>query len=181
MLQKLQGRNLLIIVIVVLVLLIAGGGFFVLSMRNSASNPGSSSDTSQTGDDQSQAIGTLQPSDIGLQIVLRSDNQAIKFIADKLEGVKTLEWNFTYDANIPPEDQSGDNVGGKVTNEFGSDNPVNVEGKSSYDSGFRELGTCSSGHCRYDTGVTSVSLVMKVTKTDGKVYQVQDSINIPQQ
>ncbi|HUD45113.1 MAG TPA: hypothetical protein VMR41_06220 [Patescibacteria group bacterium] len=178
MLKKLQSRNVLIAIVAVLILLVVGGGgYFFLSSHNNAAN---SNTTADAQDDQTPTAGNLQPSDIGLQLVLRADNQAIKFTANKLDGVKTLEWTFTYDADIPASDQTADNAGSKVTQEFGSDSPVNVEGKSSYDSGFRELGTCSSGHCRYDTGITSVSLVMKVTKTDGKVYQIQDSINLPQ-
>jgi len=165
----------LIIAIVVLVLLIIGGGVGFLAMKNNASP---TADQTAYSGDQEQTIGTMQPSDIGLQMVLRDDDKAIKFIANKLDGIKTLEWNFTYQADIPVEDQSADNAGNKVTQEFGSDNPVNVQGKSSYDSVFRELGTCSSGHCRYDTGITSVDLIMKVTKTDGSVYQIKDSINL---
>jgi len=173
--KYLQNQKLLIVAIVVLVLLIIGGGVGFLAMKNNASPT-----VDQTADsgDQEQTIGTMQPSDIGLQMVLRDDDKAIKFIANKLDGIKTLEWNFTYQADIPVEDQSADNAGNKVTQEFGSDNPVNVQGKSSYDSVFRELGTCSSGHCRYDTGITSVDLIMKVTKTDGSVYQIKDSINL---
>jgi hypothetical protein len=34
------------------------------------------------------------------------------------------------------------------------------------------FGTCSDV-CHYDTGITQVQLIVKVTKTDGKIYQVQ--------
>jgi len=174
--KYLKDQKILIGSIVVLVLLIIGGGFFFVSMRNNAASATQSSGSQDQS--QEQTIGTMSPSDIDLQMVLRPDNKAIKFTTDKLDGIKTLEWNFTYQADIPVEDQTADNAGSKVTQEFGSDNPVNVQGKSSYDSVFRELGTCSSGHCRYDTGITAVDLVMKITKTDGSVYQIKDSINL---
>ena len=177
--KYLQNTKVLIGLIVVLVVLIVGGGLFFLYMKNTSSQAANGTNAASSGDQsQEPTIGTMQPSDIGLQMVLRDDEKAIKFTADKLDGIKTLEWNFTYQADIPLEDQTADNVGSKVTQEFGSDSPVDVEGKSSYDSQFRELGTCSSGTCRYDTGLTSVQLVMKVTKTDGSVYQIQDSINL---
>lgn len=173
-----KNRNILIGAIVVLVVVIILGGIFLLAGHNQAASS-TASDSSQTGS-QEQTVGTLTPADIGLQMVLSPDDKKIKFTADKLDGVKTLEWNFTYDADIPASDQTADNAGSKVTQEFGSDQPVNVVGKISYESPFRELGTCSSGHCRYDTGITSVSIVMKVTKTDGNVYQIKDSISMPQ-
>lgn len=176
--KYLQNTKFLVGMIIILVILIIGGGFFFLYVRNNVAQSANDTSSSSSGQSQEQTVGTMQPSDIGLQMVLRSDNQAIKFTADKLDGIKTLEWNFTYQADIPLQDQSADNAGSKVTQEFGSDSPVNVEGKSSYDSVFRELGTCSSGHCRYDTGITSVQLVMKVTKVDGSVYQISDSINL---
>ncbi len=175
--KLLQNRKVLILFIVILVLLILAGGFFFLSAKNISSQNAENANSS-SGQSQEQMIGTMQPSDIGLQMVLRSDGKAIRFTADKLDGIKTLEWNFTYQADIPVADQTADNAGSKVTQEFGSDSPVNVDGKSSYASEFRELGTCSSGHCRYDTGITSVDLIMKVTKTDGSVYQIKDSINL---
>ena len=166
-------------VIVLLVVLILGGGLWYFIAAKSSSNQANQSQENSLGG-QTQTIGTLSPSDIGLQLVLRSDNKAVKFIANKLGGVKSLEWNFTYQADIPLSDQNQYNQGQKVTQEFGSDSPVILNGKTSYESQFRELGTCSSGVCRYDSGVTSVQLEMKVTKLDGSIYKVDDSINIPQ-
>lgn len=175
--KYLQNTKFLIGMIVILIVLIVGGGLFFLSAKNKASQ-NSDNTSSSTDQSQEQTVSTMQPSDIGLKMVLRDDSKAIKFTADKLDGIKTLEWNFTYQADIPLADQTADNAGSKVTQEFGSDSPVNVQGKSSYESQFRELGTCSSGHCRYDSGVTSVQLIMKVTKTDGSISQIKDSIDL---
>lgn len=172
----LQNQKVLIGVIVVLVFLIVGGGAWFVMSRNQSQTlqAQQTSDSTQ----QQPVVGTLRPSDIGLQMQLSQNNQKVAFTAGKLDGVKSLEWNFSYQADIPPADQTADNVGQKVTQEFGSDQPVILNGKTSYSSTPRELGTCSSGHCRYDTGVTSVQLELKVTKDDGKVYKVDDSINL---
>ncbi len=178
--KYLQNRKVLFGVIAILaILIVSGGAWFFLGSKGLSNQAGQTQSGSQSGD-QMQIIGTLSPSDIGLQLVLRNDNKAIKFVANKLEGIKSLEWNFTYQADIPLSDQNQYNQGQKVTQEFGSDNPVILNGKTSYSSQFRELGTCSSGVCRYDTGVTSVQLEMKITKLDGSIYKVDDSINIPQ-
>jgi len=34
------------------------------------------------------------------------------------------------------------------------------------------FGTCSDV-CHYDSGVTDIDLIVKITKTDGKIYQVE--------
>lgn len=171
----LKNQKVLIGVIVVLVLLIIGGGAWFIMSRNNAS---ALQAQQATDDSQEQVVGTLQPSDIGLKLILTPDDKKISFSADKLQDVRALEWNFTYDADIPASDQTPDNAGQKVTQEFGSDQPIVLNGKTSYTSTPRELGTCSSGHCRFDTGIQSVKIELKVTKTDGNVYQVTDSINL---
>ncbi len=176
--KYLQNTKILIGAIAVLVILIVGGAAWFFFNNKGLTNQADQGQANSQSGGQSQTIGSLSPSDIGLQMVLRSDSKAIKFTANKLQGVKSLEWNFTYQADIPQSDQNQYNQGQKVTQEFGSDSPVILNGKTSYESQFRELGTCSSGVCRYDTGVTSVQLQMKVTKLDGSIYKVDDSINL---
>ena len=175
-----KNTKILIGTIAALIVLIIVGGIYFFMSRNMSNSP-SSAQAAQNGNSnasQNQTIATLKPSDIGLQLVLSNDKKKVSFTADKLSGVKTLEWNFSYQADIPQADQTQETVGQKITEEFGSDNPVALNGQSSYSSTPRELGTCSSGTCRYDTGVTSVQLELKVTKDDGSVNKVDDSINL---
>lgn len=159
----------LLIGVVVLVLLVLGGGFYVLSSNKKAAAP---VDTSQD-----QAILDMKPDEIGLSMALTPDNKKVKFKADKLDGVAHLEWEFSYDADIPADSADGGSTdGGKVTQSFGGETDVHG---SSYESVFRELGTCSTGgKCRYDTGIDKVDILIKVTKSDGKIYQVKDSISL---
>lgn len=159
----------IVIGIVAAVVLLLGGGMYVASSQKSQD-----AEIQTTLEDNS--VPKLKPEDIGLELVLSDDSKKVKFTADKLGDVKTLEWSFAYEADIPLADRGeGMDEGQKVTQEFSGE--ATVKG-SSYESVFRELGTCSSGKCRFDTGVEKVELLMKVTKKDGKVYEVTDSISL---
>ena len=166
-----NNKNLLIIIAVVVVLLLGVGGYLVFGRKAAAPA------TTQKQFTEDDAI-KIKPSEIGLTMELSPDKRKVRFIAAKLDGAKSLERTFDSDADIPPDQRSEGDGNSKVSQAFGSLEPVDVSGKSSYTSEFRELGTCSSGHCRCDTGVEKVNLVLKMTKTDGKVYQVEDSISL---
>ncbi len=165
-----KNKKIMISVAAVAILLLGIGGYFVLAQKNTkppVENPYESEDAIK-----------IPASDIGLTMELSADEKKVRFTASKLDGATSLEWTFNYDADIPPDQRSEADGAAKVSQAFGSLEPVDVSGKSSYTSEYRELGTCSSGHCRYDTGVEKVNLVLKMTKTDGKVYQIEDSISL---
>ncbi|CAN5160491.1 hypothetical protein BH09PAT1_BH09PAT1_3840 [soil metagenome] len=166
-----NNKNLIIAAVAVVVLLLGVGGYMLFGHKTA--DPVAT----QSQFDSEDAI-KIPASDIGLTMELSSDKKKVRFNATKLNGVKSLEWTFNYDADIPADQRSEGDGSNKVSQAFGSLEPVDVSGKGTYQSEFRELGTCSSGHCRYDTGVEKVNLVLKMTKTDGKVYQVEDSISL---
>ena len=166
-----NNKNLIIGAVIIVVLLLGAGGYFIFGHKAAAPT------TTQSQFDSADAV-KIPASDIGLTMELSPDKKKVRFDATKLNGAKSFEWTFNYDADIPADQRSEGDTTSKVSQAFGSLEPVDVSGKSSYQSEFRELGTCSSGHCRYDTGVQKVNLVLKMTKTDGKVYQVEDSINL---
>lgn len=151
-------------------LLIVLGGIFILYTNKKPVNTKKSS--------QVNSILSLKPEEIGLKLTLSPDRKRVKFSADKLKDVKRLEWEFSYDADIPVSDVVPAEQGGKVTQSFGGEADIKP-GQNSYESIFRELGTCSTGGlCRFDKGISKVNLILKVTKTDGKIYQIQDSISL---
>lgn len=162
-----KNKKLLIGVAVVVLLIVAGAGIFFLSGRNEAPEE-------EVGIAE-ENLPKMSPSEIGLEITPSSDQRYIQFTVTKLSGIKHLEWEFTYDADAPAD--LGDGEGGRVTQGFGGE--ADVEGESEYTSEKRELGTCSTGgKCRFDTGIEKVALLIKVTKDDGTVYQVEDSISL---
>ncbi|MBI5044880.1 MAG: hypothetical protein HZC02_03070 [Candidatus Levybacteria bacterium] len=163
-------KNQLLIAAAVVVLLIVGGVFVFI--QNAQDN-----DEAENSQILEEEAITVSPEEVGLKLTTRNNQKEIKFSVSKLDDVQTIEWDFTYDADVPPEYRS-EGGSGKVTQRFGSSEPVDVEGKSSYESEYREIGTCSSGRCRYDTGVEKVDFVLKMIKKDGKEYQVQDSLSL---
>lgn len=166
-----MNKKILVPVIAFVILLLAGGGYFFLSQKASES----------TVDEQQQGIPdevfpTMAPSEIGLKMIPRSDNKAVKLVLSSASNVQVIEFDLVYDAdqsNSFGEDEGGS---GKVSRNVTDE--VQVNGKSPFETKYYDLGSCSSGKCRYDIGVTKVKLEMKVTKKDGKVFQVSDSLEL---
>jgi hypothetical protein len=149
----------IIIGLVVILFLVLGGGYYLLSSNQAA----------PTEEEQAtiieDTIPTLSPSEIGLTLTARSDNKAVKFAIAKPEGITSVDYEISYmaEGDIPR------GAIGKVDA---------VTGNSEIESKFIDLGSCSSGKCKYDSGVTSVTFTLKITKSDGKVYQVQKSLSL---
>lgn len=166
-----EKKNLIIIGIIIIILL--GGGFYVLSSNKTKQQ----TTTPQT---QEDVIPTLTPEQVGLTMIASADNKKVKFTLDNVSDIKHIEYEITYDADIPPyvggEDGGGDGTG-RVTRGTSGEADIAV-GESMYESKFHDLGTCSSGTCKYDIGVNEVKLLLKITKKDGKVYQVEDTLKI---
>src|SRR6185312_15649445 len=111
--------------------------------------------------DQGAQVLTLSPDAIGLQIAFRSDNKALKFSINKTQGITDVEYTISYTA-----DQKGQQVQQGLIGQITPDSTQSV-----WTTNYREFGTCSSGVCRYDSVVSPITLTLKITKTDGKVYQ----------
>lgn len=157
-----HGKKLYLVIAAVVVLaVVVAGGLVVLSQRATTQGP-----VAQI----QQQVLTLSPEDVGLQIAFRSDNKAMKFTLTKASDIKAGEYEISYTKEIKGE-QVPDGLIGDVDI---------TPGDQTAGIGFREFGTCSSGVCRYDTVVSPVTLTLKITKTDNKVYQVTKTVTIPQ-
>jgi hypothetical protein len=162
-------KNGLFIIIGIVVLIIIGAGvFFVMSNNNK-----------QAVQDQTfvpNSVQTLSPSSIGLKLEASSDKKKVRFTIAKASDIKGIEYELTYDANSTAQERS---EGSNATVQRGITGQLNVSsGSSTYQSSWLILGSQSANVVRYDSGVKSVSITLKVTKTDNKVYQVQDSFNL---
>jgi hypothetical protein len=167
--KKSMNRNVLMGVAVLVILLLVGGGAYFLANRNA-----------EPEDDAGfveEQLPKMDPKELGLAIIPSSDKRYIQFKVTKSQGIKHLEWEFTYDADAT-ETGDGEGGGGRVTQGFGGEADITSENKE-FVSEKRELGTCSTGgKCRFDTGIETIKLILKVTKADGKVYQAEDSISL---
>ncbi|HSX40243.1 MAG TPA: hypothetical protein VLF68_01380 [Candidatus Saccharimonadales bacterium] len=157
-------NNRVLIGIAVLVVVIIVGGIFVLSSRNSSSKQA-------TQNSEDVVIPTLTPDEIGLTMTARDDKKAVKFVISKVDGITGVDYELTYNtgANVPR------GVIGHidVTPGMSTITPNNPD-----TNGYIILGTSSSGKYKYDEGVTSVKLTLKITKNNNKVYQVEKTLDL---
>lgn len=163
--QALLKNKLFLIGVIVVVILIGAGVWFFMGR-------GGSSGDQAAGDDISQNVVTVKPEEIGLVLTPRADGKAITMKITKLNGIKSIEYDVSYDANVIDEGETVTVPRGVV----GS--AILVMPGDSEVSRDLDLGTCSRNVCKYDDVVGPVKFVLKVTYTSGKVASVEKSINI---
>lgn len=158
-------RNNQIIVGVVVVLLLVSG--FLIFGGKSKAKP---QDTTQD-----QTVQKISADEIGLSIEPKSDKKAVKIKIEKASDIKSIEYELTYEADSTVQEIS---EGGESRVQRGITGDGKIDGKSVYESEWLDLGSCSKNVCRYDTGVKSVSLTLKIIKNDGKIYQAEKSLDL---
>jgi hypothetical protein len=163
-----------IIAVVVVILLVLGIGGFMFVNHNLSQ--GQSDDQTQFQDED--AI-KLSPKDIGLQMIASSNKKQVKFVINKPQGFTKVEYEISYMADSAGgnSDEDEGDMPAKINRGVAGDDQISPN-ESKYESKFLDLGSCSSGTCRYDTGVESVHLLLKLTKSDGKLYQVEDDLSL---
>lgn len=160
-----MGKKFLIPFAVLVLLILAGGGYYFFSSHVSKPLQQKPSQTSDTSD----VVPTLAPSDIGLSFTARDDKKAVKFVIAKPDGIQSVEYTLSYTAKSSEGQDVSQGLIGDATV---------TSGASTIAISYRELGTCSSGHCRYDHVISPVTLTLKITKSDGKVYQTTDTLDL---
>lgn len=155
-----QKKMLLIAAIIFVILLLGGGAFFVLSQKHTATQT-ASNDQMQT-----QTMPTLAPAAIGMSLAVTRGGKSITMTVNKITDITSMDYEVTYTAN-------------NTNNEV----PRGVIGHIDIKPGDTEknqevvLGTCSDV-CHYDKVVSPVKFSLKVTKSDGKIYEVDQSISL---
>lgn len=163
-----KNKKLVIAAVVIVVIVIAGGGFLLVS-----NNTNSQSQQAQTVSDNS--VQTLSPGAIGLKLEASPDKHKVRFSIANASDIKSIEYELTYNANATAQEQS---EGADAQVQRGITGTANISsGSGNYQSSWLILGSQSANVVRYDTGVSGVSVTLKITKSDGKVYQVQDKLD----
>lgn len=145
----------LLIGLVVVIAVIVGVGYLISGKK--ANQPASTIL-------KEEQLESISPDELGLKITVRSDKKAIKFQITNPAGITTIEYELSYLAK-------GDIPRGVIGN-------IEVKSASSAESPYLDLGSCSASVCKYDEGVHSLRLVLKITKTDGKVFQSEKEISL---
>lgn len=165
--EMFKNRNTQIALGVILLVVIGLGGYFFFA--------GSTDEQPKENVANESAVKTLTAEEIGLSLEMSPDGNQVKFLIEKAEGIEEIEYEMTYEADSTAEEQSDgadDRIQRGITGE------AEVEsGTSSYESEWLDLGSCSRNICKYDTGVESIEITLKITKEDG-VYQVEDTVEL---
>lgn len=162
MLENLTKNKTVLVAVIGILLLAVVGGYFLFANKGGAP-------VEEEDGIVEEEFESLSPDEIGLEMVASSDNTEVRFVINKPEGFNNVEYELSYEAN----DRA--NPGNRVTRGVAGEDEMSGD---VYESEDLFLGTCSSGTCIPDTGVEQVDLLLILTKTDGKKYQVKDSLTI---
>ena len=155
-----KNNYLVIGLIVIVVLLLAGGGFyFVAGSKDNKQSP-------EPTPPVEEIVPTISPEKLGLTVSARTDGKAVMFEIANAEGIAGIDYEISYEAE-----------GGIPRGAIGHlDGPQ--AGESSVETNYIELGSCSSGRCKYDEGVTSVKFTLKITMDNGDVFQAEKTLDL---
>jgi len=159
--NKLRNKKVYAAVAVFLVLAILGGVFSLV--RHSS--------TEKVAEDASMIatsnLPTLKPEDIGMVVTVSKDKRALMFELTKADDIKHVDYEIDYTKSLDGEDVPEGILG-----------EMNIADDGITKTDFRDFGTCSSGVCHFDTVVSDIKILLKVTKKDGKVYQVEQTVKL---
>lgn len=151
-------KKLPLILIIVVLIILGAGLIFAKQMNNKgpAATP--------TPAPEQNVLEKIKEDSLEVTFTPRSDNRAftleIKNLKEK--DYSSFEYEVSYDA------ESSEEPGQIITQGSASREPIVVTG----DDFSREilLGTCSKNVCKYDKGVTSVKVTLRLTTTAGKTH-----------
>lgn len=149
-----------VIAAVLIVIVVVVAGVFLFSNRSKPQEEKTAENKEET------VIPTINPDELGLTVTLRNDKKAIKFEITNTSDIESVEYQISYDKEADGE-QISEALIGEAKKESGK---VSIT--------YREFGTCSSGVCRYDTVISPVTVILKITKTDGKIYQAEKTVEL---
>ena len=102
-------------------------------------------------------VPTITAGSLGLTLKTGTPGKTVIAAVSNIEGISSIEYDLSYTAKV-----NGEDVPRGIIGEFDlTKTPVSKE---------ITLGTCSDV-CHYDSDVRNLKLDLKVTKTDGNVYQ----------
>lgn len=163
-----KNKNNLLAIGVVLLVVVGLLGFYLISSNNKPQV-----DESQVAEETVQSI---KPEDIGFKIESTAGKKKVKFSITKAQGIKAIEYQITYEADSTAQEKS---EGGEPRVQRGITGEIAVKpGEGTFESEDLDLGSCSKNVCRYDTGVDSIDITLKITKNDGKIYDLQDNLSL---
>lgn len=152
-------------VILLAIVVVAGAGYFLMN----------SSGTKQPVKEEvvEQQIKQVSSDEIGLELRLRADKKAVFMTVNKLDGIKSLEYEATFDAQVK-DPESGE----ALVVPRGSGGSVEIKSNEKQIKREVVLGTCSSGTCKYDKVVSDVKFIIRINFLNGEIGSVEQTISL---
>src|ERR1035437_3856548 len=159
--KYLKDKRVLVIagVAVLALVLVIVGVFMMMRGSNSTQNAQQSS-----AEPTQVPVLALKPDEIGLTLVEAANMQTATMTISKTGDITSADYQLSYNAEVAGQSIPRGTIGHADVKTPGQ--PITQK---------MVFGTCSDV-CHYDTGITQVQLIVKVTKTDGKVYQVEQAV-----
>lgn len=114
---------------------------------------------------EEQAI-EISPEDIGLVLTPNSNNTEVVMMINDTSKFSSFEYEMNYDAEVDGEIVPRGAIG---SGEVEDGKPIKRE---------ITIGTCSSGKCKYDTGVTKISFIIRLNLKDGQTGIVKKDLDL---
>lgn len=162
-----KNKNVQTGLIIFLVIAILGGGYFFVAGKSKTKKEPVATQTQDV-------ITSLTAEALGLSMEMSPDNKKVRIIIDNAKDIKIIEYQITYEADATAQELS---EGGEDRVARGITGEAKVK-SGSFESEWLDLGSCSKNVCKYDTGVTSLELTLKITKKDGKLYEASDTLEL---
>lgn len=161
--KNLFKNKLLLTAIIVVILVIGVGGFIIMQTRNTQEQ--------ELVVEEVQNVKVLKPEDIGLELSIDEDNKIITLEASKLDGISSIEYDVSYDAEVT---ENGD----EFVATRGVTGTLPVTAGESVIAKDIDLGTCSRNVCKYDTVVSAVTFNIRVNFENGEVGGIETTVPI---
>lgn len=151
-----NNKKLITVSAIGLVILIVGG-FLALSSNKKAAP------VQEFQEIPEEKVSVVKPEDIGLALTVSNNNRNVIFEVVNTKDISGLDYELSYisKGDIPR------GVIGHID--------IKVAGKPATQE--ITLGTCSDV-CHYDEDVSDIKLILKVAKTDGRIFQVEKSLEL---
>ncbi|MEK7571688.1 MAG: hypothetical protein AAB553_05440 [Patescibacteria group bacterium] len=163
----LKNKNVQLAIGVGVILAILFGGYFLIAGKSKTPPP--------VVEESEDVVHELSPKDLGLSFDLSPDGKKVKFIIKNITGIESIEYQLTYEADSTAQEQR-DGSEPRVQRGITGEAELDFE-DSEYESPWLDLGSCSVNVCRYDKGVESIDLTLKIVK-EGKTYHTEDTFEL---
>lgn len=153
------------VLIPLLLVLIVGSAVFFMVRGNSSQLP-----EEEVVEETEPNVKQMSARDIGLTLELAANKKTVNMEITKLAGIKTIEYEVSYDAEVVEEGEKIQIPRGVV----GS--PIEIAPTDRSLSREILLGTSSANVSKYDKVVSNIKFVIKVNFDNGEIGSIEETV-----